>query len=924
MLSSPSKFDITTLQSLSALASCSDDYTRYSRSIDECNGGAPHGIGDLYKVLEAVNSISGVHEPTDSEASLVLDLVRAKCDVFTAQKALADCVIRENEVLASLLKVRAAATKRKIDETDIGLGCMRIIFKDHSWSHVPPNHPPRGQGQSSSRGMEVADDKRQEKNGGSIKLDAQASVMPPTEHSKTVDFGIKLASLMSAPRVSDVPMMDKLTDLKLNQLIVEEEEPTDADQPKALSHMLSRIFRTFTFEVPYVTELQALPKCHRESGIVQLPDLEEGGDRGGVSSASDSEESGGEDPSSQLEDTSLKPHTLEDIFSSFFNTTCGAVAKMRRKEIIKENIGACPVKDKEVSWKPDLALLDDVEAQWDTIKAVCELTSQLYTPTGMIGKTIDSKAYLLLRRQPWRQFVLLFSLTHEYREFVVFGNLECIGYNPSIGIFTKTLRPAQLENLIFRPSVDRQPSRAQVRSSMEGPEGTGPKMIINAPQAESDSEMGSDVEMSLSLEESLPQDPPQLEMPEDPLCRSFSDPIGRITVNDHTYNILEVIFSSQGLVGRGTICYLARRDDEEYIIKDHWVLGGKDAVLNEVRMLREMQGVRGVPELVEYWLVEIAPNEVDETMNYRYKVLGSIKGTSHMHVHLVLKPRTRPLHAFWTKLELVSALQDIVIVQRTAVEDHGVLHHDCSLNNTMIEDDGDGTNGLLINWEFAVHIDAGRKYTIGGTGTLPFMSHSLLWQLSEAVGDVATSARSWKAKLATSSLTKPPPLILHHYHDDLESLFYVFMGPLGVKCDLSADRSQEWLPHLWSADTFKAGNKLKKQFHPYFNTLIPLATQWYDLIRNKGPSSAVTFREVLDLLATHLAELPKDKPSPELLFAKKFIVALLKKRHASDLEGDDDRDRYINEPPNTERNIIHGQMGWTMEVAPQSKRSRTT
>ena len=119
-------------------------------------------------------------------------------------------------------------------------------------------------------------------------------------------------------------------------------------------------------------------------------------------------------------------------------------------------------------------------------------------------------------------------------------------------------------------------------------------------------------------------------------------------------------------------------------------------------------------------------------------------------------------------------------------------------------------------------------------------------------------------------------------------------------------------------------DKLKKQFHSYFDTLIPLVTQWYDLIRNKGPSSAVTFGEVLDLLEMHLAELPKDKPSPELLFAKKFIAAFLKKRHVSDLEGDDDQDKYINEPPNTERNIIHGRMGWMMEVAPQPKQSRIT
>lgn len=95
------------------------------------------------------------------------------------------------------------------------------------------------------------------------------------------------------------------------------------------------------------------------------------------------------------------------------------------------------------------------------------------------------------------------------------------------------------------------------------------------------------------------------------------------------------------------------------MIKDYWVLGSKDAVLNEVEMLWEMQGVHGVPELVKYWLVEIAPNEVDETMNYQYKVLESIKATSCTHVHLVLKPRARPLHVFWTKLELVSALQDI-------------------------------------------------------------------------------------------------------------------------------------------------------------------------------------------------------------------------------------------------------------------------
>jgi hypothetical protein len=137
-------------------------------------------------------------------------------------------------------------------------------------------------------------------------------------------------------------------------------------------------------------------------------------------------------------------------------------------------------------------------------------------------------------------------------------------------------------------------------------------------------------------------------------------------------------------------------------------------------MLQAMQGVHGVPQLIEYWLVETKAHEVDETMNYCGKIWKSIKGTSCMHVCLVLKPHTQPLHMFQMKVELVSAIQDIIrskysffslffplthfLVQQIAVEEHGILHHNCSLNYTMIEDDGDGSHGMLIDWEFAIHI----------------------------------------------------------------------------------------------------------------------------------------------------------------------------------------------------------------------------
>ncbi|KIK40664.1 hypothetical protein CY34DRAFT_13551 [Suillus luteus UH-Slu-Lm8-n1] len=138
MFPESSKFDITTLRSLSASASCSSASTHIGRDNDRSDGPLT-GMNSLYDVLEAVTSMS-VHEPSDSEASLVLDVLRAKRNVFVAQKTLADCILRENEVFASLLKFRAEAAEKKVDDTDLGLGCMRIIFKKHGWSHFSSSH----------------------------------------------------------------------------------------------------------------------------------------------------------------------------------------------------------------------------------------------------------------------------------------------------------------------------------------------------------------------------------------------------------------------------------------------------------------------------------------------------------------------------------------------------------------------------------------------------------------------------------------------------------------------------------------------------------------------------------------------------------------------------------------------------------------
>ena len=54
------------------------------------------------------------------------------------------------------------------------------------------------------------------------------------------------------------------------------------------------------------------------------------------------------------------------------------------------------------------------------------------------------------------------------------------------------------------------------------------------------------------------------------------------------------------------------------------------------------------------------------------------------------------------------------IVQWEAVEQRGVLHRYCSINNTMIEDTENGARGFLLNWEFAVQVNMQHMYEMGG------------------------------------------------------------------------------------------------------------------------------------------------------------------------------------------------------------------
>ncbi|KAG0698461.1 hypothetical protein DFH29DRAFT_1002835 [Suillus ampliporus] len=86
----------------------------------------------LLTFLQTINDVD------DLEANLVMDLARARRDVFNAEKALADCVVREHEVMANLSKHKSNISKQKLAKADVGIGHMRIAFKKYGFSHHGP------------------------------------------------------------------------------------------------------------------------------------------------------------------------------------------------------------------------------------------------------------------------------------------------------------------------------------------------------------------------------------------------------------------------------------------------------------------------------------------------------------------------------------------------------------------------------------------------------------------------------------------------------------------------------------------------------------------------------------------------------------------------------------------------------------------
>ncbi|KAI5984929.1 hypothetical protein F5J12DRAFT_787488 [Pisolithus orientalis] len=327
--------------------------------------------------------------------------------------------------------------------------------------------------------------------------------------------------------------------------------------------------------------------------------------------------------------------------------------------------------------------------------------------------------------------------------------------------------------------------------------------------------------------------------------------IGRIQVNKTFYKVLDVLFLSTGFLGRGTVCSLACYNGEYYVIKDYWVEESEQrTALHEVNMMKLVQDINRVPKLQHYWVIEVELGIVNKTEQYRDEKWQLCMKSQRTLFILV-------------KFSSVSYTGHKQALKR------GVLHQDCSINNTMIEDFTNGSHNFLLDWEFAVQVTLQGEYDLGG---------------AEAI--------------TKSGKTNVPSI----WKNGIESLFYVFIwililydGPLGHKCqDISHEKT---LLGLWSEKVAKdlkitrcakftflndpSELRLDSKVSQYFQDLIPLANKWCILLGQSLLSrTAVQFSDIISLFDHFLASMPYKKP-PEMMNAFQQIITQHKALNSS-------------------------------------------
>jgi hypothetical protein len=321
--------------------------------------------------------------------------------------------------------------------------------------------------------------------------------------------------------------------------------------------------------------------------------------------------------------TPHSPLTSEQLVIHFFNSVALVVRK-KAPSLVQDDIK----RHWMANWssksipgssgynrKPDLVLIDNSalmvdEISWWSPKVLAKYTKESFQPAKYLGKTMDTKAYLTFLEQPWRRFILGLSICNGAELRLHFYDRSGGAVSP---VFNIHMHPDRLIYVLcavafggrgcigFDVTMSIKPIPAWIRGLLsfftEGSE---------APSSQ----------VPLSPKSLSPLFPTANDNLNDN-SRSLRAPaIGTILIGDDSYDIIDILFSSPGFLGRGTVCYLARKNNVFIIIKDHWVrLSPHCEVLNEVNIMEWLWGIEGVPKLHSYWAV-VADSMEDCTERY--------------------------------------------------------------------------------------------------------------------------------------------------------------------------------------------------------------------------------------------------------------------------------------------------------------------
>jgi hypothetical protein len=295
-----------------------------------------------------------------------------------------------------------------------------------------------------------------------------------------------------------------------------------------------------------------------------------------------------------------------------------------------------PIPDATDSRKPDLVLLDyrlknrtSGNKTWADVLTGIEITkSELFEGRDIpVFLGVATKGYLMMREQPWRRFVVLFSIANlklraHYMDRSGMIISEPISIGPSAVRFVDVLNAMTLSDT---PSLGYDPT---IHVCTE--------LCTTVPHN--------------GLPGNIPVMPEGAE--------------GWVVDNDNNvYWIMAVLWKSRGLFSRGTVCYRVQdQKGEEFALKDCWV--DAENLEHEVTLLQAVKGVPNVVSLVKYWDVQYA-GQTDCTSRIREHVREHLPAapiySNKVHRRMLLTPCGLPLTDFKSVTELVNVFRDLVV-----------------------------------------------------------------------------------------------------------------------------------------------------------------------------------------------------------------------------------------------------------------------